>query len=123
MLVRKMSEKIKSGLEQANSEKFKKLVNEIKKKMNLKFFRDEYTEVYESEILINGWIYININQKNAIYLQDVKYFRMVHDMNVNVFFINFIYDDGFSAVSMSIIKKIIISNNHCFNSYRVGDEK
>ena len=106
-----MSEKIKSGLEQANSEKFKKLVNEIKKKMNLKFFRDEYTEVYESEILINGWIYININQKNAIYLKDVKYFRMVHDMNENVFFINFIYDDGFSAVSMSIIKKIIISNS------------
>jgi hypothetical protein len=107
-----MSEKINSGQEQTDGEKFEKLINEINKKMNLKFFRDKYTEVYESEILINSWIYINMNKKNEIYSQNVKSFKLVHNLTEeNDFCFKLIFESGFSLISISIIETLKILNS------------
>ena len=105
-----MSEKIKSGLEQANSEKFKKLVNEIKKKMNLKLYENEFIEVYEPEI--PRLVFININGKNYKYSKSVKTFKIVHvtDRNDNIY-LKLEFETGFSIISMSIIKTIKIRNS------------
>ena len=107
-----MSEKIKSGLEQANSEKFKKLVNEIKKKMNLKLYENEFIEVYEPEIPINGLVFIKINGKNSKYSESVKTFNIVHvkDRN-NHIYLKLEFETGFSIIPMSIIKTIKIRNS------------
>ena len=103
------TQKIESGQNgQMDEQKFEKLVNEIKKKMNLKLYENEFIEIYEPEILINGMIFININQKNEIYSQGVKSFILVHDFTENDFYLKLIFDNGFSVIAMSIIKKLKI---------------
>ena len=104
------TQNIKSGQNgQTDVQKFEKLVNIIRRKTNLKFYEDEFIEKYEPEILINGMIFININQKNEIYSQGVKSFILVHNFTENDFYLKLIFDNGFSVIEMSIIKKLKIS--------------
>ena len=106
------TQNVKSGQNgQTYVQKFEKLVNIIRRKTNLKFYEDEFIEIYEPEILINGMIFININQKNEIYSQGVKSFKLVHDFTGNDFYLKLIFDNGFSMIAMSIIKKLKILNS------------
>ena len=103
------TQKIESGQNgQTDVQKFEKLVNIIRRKTNLKFYEDEFIEKYEPEILINGMIFININE---IYSQDVKSFILVHDFREDDFYLKLIFDNGFSMIAMSIIKKLKILNS------------
>ena len=99
------TQNVKSGQKgQTDVQKFKKLFNEIKKKMNLK--------VYEPEISINGLVFININGENSIYSVGVKTLRIVHatDRNDDIY-LKLEFETGFSMISMSIIKTINIRNS------------
>ena len=105
------TQNIKSGNGQTDVQKFKKLVNEIKKKMNLKLYENEFIEVYEPEIPINGLVFININGENSIYSESVKTFRIVHVTGRNdCIYLKLEFETGFSMISMSIIKTIKIRN-------------
>ena len=97
---------------QTDVQKFKKLVNEIKKKMNLKLYENKFIEVYEPEIPINGLVFININGENFKYSKSVKTFKIVHvtDRNNNIY-LKLELETGFSIISMSIIKTIKIRNS------------
>ena len=53
-------------------------------------------------------IFININE---IYSQGVKSFILVHDFREDDFYLKLIFDNGFSMIAMSIIKKLKISNS------------
>ena len=107
------TQKIESGQNgQTDDVKFVKLVNEIKKKINLKLYENEFMEVYEPEIPIYGIVYINANQKNEIYSQGVKSFELFHNLTEeNGFYFKLIFETGFSMISLSIIKKLKISNS------------
>ena len=106
------TQKIESGQNgQTDDVKFVKLVNEIKKKINLKLYEVEFIDIYEPEEVINGRIYINMNKKNEIYSQNVESFRMVRDLSVEDFYLKLIFETGFSMISISIIETIRISNS------------
>ena len=107
------TQKIESGQNgQTDDVKFVKLVNEIKKENNLKLYVNEFMEVYEPEIPIYGIVYINANQKNEIYSQGVKSFELFHNLTEeNGFYFKLIFETGFSMISLSIIKKLKISNS------------
>ena len=107
------TQNVKSGQNgQTDDVKFVKLVNEIKKKINLKLYENEFMEVYEPEIPIYGIVYINANQKNEIYSQGVKSFELFHNLTEeNGFYFKLIFETGFSMISLSIIKKLKISNS------------
>ena len=106
------TQNVKSGQNgQTDDVKFVKLVNEIKKKINLKLYEVEFIDIYEPEEVINGRIYINMNKKNEIYSQNVESFRMVRDLSEEDFYLKLIFETGFSMISISIIETIRISNS------------
>ena len=107
------TQNVKSGQNgQTDVQKFKKLFNEIKKKMNLKLYENEFIKVYEPEIPINGLVFININGENSIYSVGVKTLRIVHATCRNDdIYLKLEFETGFSMISMSIIKTINIRNS------------
>ena len=107
------TQNVKSGQNgQTDVQKFKKLFNEIKKKMNLKLYENEFKELYEPEIPVNGLVFININGENSIYLVGVKTIRIVHATDrIDDIYLKLEFETGFSMISMSIIKTINIRNS------------